>query len=75
MPEAETFPSCRYGPNGEAQVFECADDVPEGWADHPSGPFKKAKEDAPKPDPLDHDGDGRKGGGPVPKRGRPKKAG
>lgn len=30
------FPSWRYGPNGAAQVFQSAEDVPEGWHDHPS---------------------------------------
>jgi hypothetical protein len=45
------FPSWRYGPDGEAQIFQTADDVPAGWVDHPA-----------KFDPLDHDGDGRKGG-------------
>jgi hypothetical protein len=37
-----TFPSWRYGPQGEARVFGSASDVPEGWADHPSGPFAVA---------------------------------
>lgn len=32
----ETFPSWRYGPNGAAQVFEAAEDVPPGWFDHPA---------------------------------------
>jgi hypothetical protein len=27
------WPSWRYGPNGEAQVFESASDVPKGWKD------------------------------------------
>ena len=30
------WPSWRYGPNGEAEIFKTADDVPEGWFDHPS---------------------------------------
>ncbi len=47
------WPSWRYGPNGAADIFERADDVPAGWVDHPG---KLAA------DPLDHDGDGRKGG-------------
>lgn len=50
---AETFPSWRYGPDGQARKCESAADVPAGWTDHPSRV---------KPDPLDHDGDGRKGG-------------
>lgn len=40
-----------YGPNGEQEIFTSMEDVPEGWRDHPF-----------EPDPLDHDGDGRKGG-------------
>lgn len=30
------FPSWRYGPGGEAQVFQFEADVPKGWFDHPS---------------------------------------
>lgn len=30
-----TFPSWRYGPNGEADIFHDAADVPEGWTEHP----------------------------------------
>lgn len=33
---AETFPSWRYGPDGEAKVCLTADDVPAGWTDHPA---------------------------------------
>lgn len=44
---AESFdrfwPSWRYGPGGEAAVFNSPEEVPEGWEDHPS----KVKE--PKP--------------------------
>lgn len=29
------WPSWRYGPNGEAQVFERSEDVPLGWTDTP----------------------------------------
>jgi hypothetical protein len=36
MSEKETFPSWRYGPDGAAAVFQSADEVPEGWQDHPS---------------------------------------
>ncbi len=48
---SDKFPSWRYGPDGSAEVFQREDDVPKGWCDHPS-----------KVDPLDHDGDGKKGG-------------
>jgi hypothetical protein len=30
------WPSWRYGPNGQAEIFQSEDQVPEGWADHPS---------------------------------------
>jgi hypothetical protein len=32
------WPSWRYGPNGEARIFESADDVPAGWTDSPGKP-------------------------------------
>lgn len=32
----QPFPSCRYGPNGESEIFEKEEDVPEGWLDHPA---------------------------------------
>lgn len=31
----QAWPSFRYGPNGETQVFQRAEDVPEGWRDSP----------------------------------------
>lgn len=30
------WPSWRYGANGAAAVFASADEVPEGWYEHPS---------------------------------------
>lgn len=60
-----TFPSWRYGPDGEAAIFDDEDDVPAGWVDHPSkvkGGDKAAYVEA---DPLDHDGDGSPGGSPA----------
>lgn len=30
------FPAWFYGPNGEAEIFATADDIPEGWADTPA---------------------------------------
>ena len=47
------WPSWRYGPDGEAAIFDAEDAVPAGWAEHPA----KVK-----PDPFDHDGDGKPGG-------------
>lgn len=51
------FPGARYGPGGQVGVFQCEADVPKGWTDNPNDFL---------PDPLDHDGDGRKGGSPDP---------
>lgn len=45
----ETFPSWRYGPNGESQICQSADDVPEGWEDHPA----KVVEEEGEPEALD----------------------
>jgi len=36
MDDKIPWPSWRYGPNGESQVFETASAVPAGWQDHPS---------------------------------------
>lgn len=55
-----TYPSWRYGPNGEARICNSEADVPEGWVDHPSGP--EAVPAAPQANPFDHDGDGKAGG-------------
>ncbi len=46
-----TFPSWKYGPEGDARI--CADeaDVPKGWADHPAGPFEGVKAAKPPPAP------------------------
>jgi hypothetical protein len=30
------FPTWRYGPDGQSAVFQSAEDIPEGWEDHPS---------------------------------------
>lgn len=30
------FPGWRYGPNGEAQIFQTEADVPKGWTDNPN---------------------------------------
>lgn len=32
----QDWPAWRYGPNGEARIFQQAGDVPQGWADHPN---------------------------------------
>lgn len=45
----DLFPGWFYGPNGEAEIFQKAEDVPKGWEDAPQKvkvPAKsKAKED------------------------------
>lgn len=37
------LPCWRYGPNGEAQIFETMEDIPEGWTDNPNN-FKTSSE-------------------------------
>jgi hypothetical protein len=37
------FPAWYYGPEGQQQVFQRAEDVPEGWQDHPSKVITAAK--------------------------------
>jgi hypothetical protein len=71
------FPSWRYGPDGQAEVFACADDVPSGWEDHPAKVCRgreKAASSSEDAQPavsdqtaaavakFDHDGDGKPGG-------------
>lgn len=66
------FPSWRYGPDGQADVFACAEDVPPGWQDHPSkvGDKLTYAELAAEVAKMDPDGDGRIGG---PVKRKPKK--
>jgi len=33
------WPSWRYGPNGQAAVFDKPEDVPPGWAERPDNAF------------------------------------
>lgn len=40
----QDWPSFRYGPNGEKQVFQRPEDVPEGWQDSPN--FVQAAKEA-----------------------------
>ncbi len=46
------WPAWYYGPDGEGRIFDRAEDVPEGWQDHPD----KAKAVAPKPAPVKRKG-------------------
>lgn len=32
----QSWPSWRFGPNGESQIFQSEDEVPEGWQDSPA---------------------------------------
>lgn len=60
----EGFPAWRYGPNGEESIFTTPEQVPVGWADHPSA-FAD-KKPAPEAKAFDHDGDGKPGGSVAP---------
>lgn len=61
---ATEFPAWFYGPNGDAQIFESAEDVPQGWADAPGKAPTK---------PLDGDRNGADGGS-LPRKRKAKKA-
>lgn len=66
------FPSWRYGPNGEEIICDSAEDVPEGFVDHPcklkpkggdlSAAIEVIQEAATDLAKFDHDGDGKPGG-------------
>lgn len=32
----QAWPSWRYGPDGQSEIFQSEDEVPSGWEDHPS---------------------------------------
>ena len=36
MKEKPHWPGWFYGPDGAAAIFQCREDVPAGWEDHPS---------------------------------------
>jgi len=38
------WPAWRYGPNGQSDIFQREEDVPEGWVDHPDNVGKEALE-------------------------------
>jgi len=54
-PGFKAWPSWRYGPNGEAEIFEKAEDVPKGWQDHPSKFKRREKGEVEKEDDGDAD--------------------
>ena len=35
-PISNEWPAWYYGPGGVGEIFESADDVPDGWVSHPS---------------------------------------
>jgi hypothetical protein len=43
------WPSVRYGPDGQSQVFKREEDVPPGWQDHPAAQFVPPAPPAPPP--------------------------
>jgi hypothetical protein len=43
MAESKSWPSWRYGPNGESRIFQKDDQVPKGWEDHPDKVKQPAK--------------------------------
>jgi hypothetical protein len=53
LKEKQLWPSWRYGPEGQAEIFQHAGDVPRGWEDHPNkfsappAPAKKRKRKSP----------------------------
>jgi hypothetical protein len=62
------FPGWRFGPNGECELFQRAEDVPDGWTrEHPANRAEPAG--AARGDPFDHDGDGKPGGSLPGRRG------
>jgi hypothetical protein len=50
MARFPSWPAFRYGPNGEAQIFQRPEDVPEGWKDSPGAHFEPPP--AVKPAPM-----------------------
>jgi hypothetical protein len=36
MADTQNWPSWRYGPDGQSQIFQHEEQVPDGWEDHPS---------------------------------------
>lgn len=47
---SDSWPAWFYGPEGQEGVFHKAEDVPEGWVDHPAK--VGAEPEAPKPPKL-----------------------
>jgi len=49
MTEKVEWPAWRYGPNGRAEIFQSAGEVPAGWQDHPTKVSGKDQAPAPAP--------------------------
>jgi hypothetical protein len=49
--EKKFWPSWRYGPSGQSQIFDHENQVPEGWVDHPG---KLPEEDGSSGGPASH---------------------
>lgn len=43
---SDQFPSWYYGPNGESQIFNSVEEVPEGWQDSPAKFEPKSKSES-----------------------------
>lgn len=56
------FPAWFYGPDGQARIFDCAEDIPAGWVDAPCKAIAAVADMAASIARFDHDGDGRPGG-------------
>lgn len=53
-----SWPAWYYGPNGQSEIFNSEEEVPEGWHDHPSKTERKAKKPAePKESPYKNQSD------------------
>lgn len=50
--DSKRWPAWYYGPDDAAEIFSSADDVPEGWHDHPSKVGEKAPKKASPVDPT-----------------------
>lgn len=45
VPDHTTFPAYFYGPEGQSAIFDSAEEVPSGWADHPSAFAEQEQEE------------------------------
>jgi hypothetical protein len=69
------WPSWRYGPDGEAAIFEEGDVIPEGWTEHPNQEKRDEEAEAPdeaRPEAVERQEEGLLAEQPK-RRGRPPK--